>query len=201
MKKIIYIFMIIMLFTGCSSKPITVEKSNGDSKAYLFLKDKYNPDKYYFEFYDRNISSNDKAKIIMARDDNKYYYSINGDNDIAIIQKDGFKYTVDFKLKSYSKVLEKNIMDNSFGILPRNMEEFKTLGYIKGKERIFNQSLEYEKYDYGNIETTYYFKGKNLVYIKCKQPTKTITLKYINYKKKVSDKLFDVPKKYVEMTY
>ena len=77
MKKLLVLLVLgLFLVTGCDSEPQQIERANGDSLTYLFFKDKYEESKYYFEFLDRNTAKNDSTKIIMARNDDNYYYDI-----------------------------------------------------------------------------------------------------------------------------
>lgn len=202
MKKfLILILLSLFMLTGCDSEPVQVKKANGDSLTYLFFKDKYKEDKYYFEFLDRNIAKNDNTKIIMARDNDKYYYQISGSTDMIIIQKNGFKYTLDPRMVTYFKESAVTVEDYSLGILPRDMNELKTRGYETGKEEILDQKLRYERYNYDVYTSTYYFKGNDLIYVKEVTPLKTVVMKYNDYETKVKDSLFKIPKKYMEMTY
>ena len=148
-----------------------------------------------------NIAKNDNTKIIMARDNDKYYYQISGSTDMIIIQKNGFKYTLDPRMVTYFKESAATVEDYSLGILPRDMNELKTRGYETGKEEILDQKLRYERYNYDVYTSTYYFKGNDLIYVKEVTPLKTVVMKYNDYKTKVKDSLFKIPKKYMEMTY
>lgn len=202
MKKILVLVILsVFVLTGCDSEPVQIKKANGDSLTYLFFKDKYKEDKYYFEFLDRNVSKNDNTKIIMARDNDKYYYQISGSSDMIIIQKNGFKYNLDPRMETFFKDKIANAEDYSQGILPSDMNDLKTKGYETGKEKILDQNLRYERYDYDIYTSTYYFKGDNLIYVKEVTPLKTVVMKYNDYKKKIKSSLFNIPKKYMEMTY
>ena len=93
MKKLFLLFLIFLCF-GCNdSKVTTVKKSNGDSLTYNFFKN-FDSNSYCVYFFDRNTNINDDTKIIFGRLEDKYYYKIEGINTQTIIQKDGYKYTV-----------------------------------------------------------------------------------------------------------
>lgn len=202
MKKLLVLLVLgLFLVTGCDSEPQQIERANGDSLTYLFFKDKYEESKYYFEFLDRNTAKNDSTKIIMARNDDNYYYEINGSSNMIIIQKGGIRYTLDSSMKTYFKEDIVTFEDFSLGILPSNMDDLKTKGYETGKEKILDQNLRYERYTYDTYTSTYYFKGDDLVYIKEVTPLKTVILKYCDYKDSFKKRLFDIPDSYTEMTY
>ena len=202
MKKLLVLLVLgLFLVTGSDSEPQQIERANGDSLTYLFFKDKYEESKYYFEFLDRNTAKNDSTKIIMARNDDKYYYEINGSSNMIVIQKDGIRYTLDSSMKTYFKEDIVTVEDFSLGILPSNMDDLKTKGYETGKEKILDQNLRYERYTYDTYTSTYYFKGDDLVYIKEVTPLKTVILKYSDYKNSFKKRLFDIPDSYTEMTY
>ena len=202
MKKLLVLLVLgLFLVTGCDSEPQQIERANGDSLTYLFFKDKYEESKYYFEFLDRNTAKNDSTKIIMARNDDKYYYEINGSSNMIVIQKDGIRYTLDSRMKTYFKEDIVVVEDFSLGILPSNMDDLKTKGYETGKEKILDQNLRYERYTYDTYTSTYYFKGDDLVYIKEVTPLKTVVLKYSDCKDSFKKRLFDIPDSYTEMTY
>ena len=197
-KKICLCFL-VLFFTGCGVQTKIIDKANGDSKTYLFFKD-FDPTNYYVELWDRNNNKNDGTKIIMARSDNKYYYEFDGYSHMINIWKDNYKYTLDPQLKNYNKV-ESMVEDYSYGILPNNINELKTRGYETGEEKVYGKKYIYEKYIKDTDETTYYFSGDKLVYIKYKSIQKTVFFKYNLSKDKVNSKLFEIPNDYLEMTY
>ena len=199
MIKKIVMCLFVLLLAGCTMETKVIDKANGDSKTYLFFKD-FNPSKYYVELWDRNNNKNDDTKIIMARDDDKYYYEINGSTEMIIIWKDDYKYTVDPKMKNYNK-LKEPINDYSYGVLPSDMKTLRTKGYETGEEKVYGKKYIYEKYTYDNDETTYYFSGDDLVYIKHKGLQNTVFFRFNMMKDKVSSKLFEIPKDYLEITY
>lgn len=198
MKKIICIFLILMCF-GCTSKVINVKKANGDSKTYLFFKN-FNVKSYYVSFYDRNSSKNDDTKIIIARDNDRYYYEINGAYRQGIVQKDGVKYTIDYNNMSYFKE-SSELYDYSTGILPSDIDKLKVQGYKKGEERVFNSAFYFEKYKNGKEYTTYYYKNDKLIYIKYKNIQRQILFKFDSMKDKYDKKIFDIDSNLILITY
>ncbi len=196
-RKII-LCLCILLLIGCGIETQTIKKANGDSKTYLFFKD-FNPKKYYVQFWDRNNHKNDDTKIIMARDGDKYYYEIKGSMNMIIIQKDGYMYTLDSQMKNYNKQ-ESALVDYAFGVLPNDMTTLKVAGYETGEEKVYGKNYIYEKYVNDNDETTYYFDGDDLVYIRYKGVLKNVFFKF-NFKKSNPDKkLFEIPDDYLEIT-
>lgn len=198
MKKVI-IFILALFLVGCTVETKVIDKANGDSKTYLFFKD-FNPSKYYVELWDRNNNKNDDTKIIMARDDDKYYYEISGSTEMSIMWKDGYMYTIDPQMENYNKI-ESPIVDYSIGVLPSDMKALRTKGYETGEEKVYGKKYIYEKYTLDNDETTYYFDGDDLIYIKHKGLQNTVFFRYNLTKDKVSSKLFEIPKDYLEITY
>lgn len=199
MIKKIVICLFALLLAGCGVETKTIDEANGDSKTYLFFKD-FNPNNYYVELWDRNVNKNDDTKIIMARDDDKYYYEIDGVTNMINIWKDGYLYTLDAQMKSYNKV-ESPVQDNAHGILPNDMNTLRIQGYEIGEEKVYGKKYIYEKYTNENEETTYYFDGDDLVYIRYKGIQKSLFYKFNLTKDKASSNLFEIPKDYLEITY
>lgn len=198
MKKLI-LCLCVLLLVGCGVETKVIKKANGDALTYNFFKD-FDVENYYVEFWDRNNNKNDDTKIVMARKGDKYYYEINGSSEMIIIQKDGYMYTLDPQMKNYSK-LESAVKDYAYGVLPNDIKALRTKGYETGEEKVYGKKYIYEKYTNDNEETTYYFKGNELVYIKYKSIQSTLFFKFNLTKDEVSSKLFDIPDEYLEMTY
>ena len=116
------------------------------------------------------------------------------------IWKDGKLYTIDPQMKNYN-VAESPVTDYSIGVLPNDMASLRISGYETGEEKVYGKNYIYEKYTYDNEETTYYFDGDDLVYIKHKGLQNTVFFRYNLTKDKVSSKLFEIPKDYLEITY
>ncbi len=195
MKKLLPLLCILLI--GCTVQTQKITNPNGKSKTYQTFKN-IDTNNYYLELFDRNVTKNDNTKIIMAKKDNNYYYEINGTSKIAIIQKQGYKYTIDKEYKTYKKEENQTITNSAEGIIP-NIKTLKNQTYETGKEKIYNQTLTYEKYQNNQNESTYYFKGNKLIYIKYKTYEKTLLYKFNNLKK-TTDKLFEI-KNYQEITY
>lgn len=198
MKKVLILCLVVLL-VGCGVTTQTIKNPKGTSKTYQTFKN-YNSNKYYIEFYDRNNTKNDSTKIIVARNNNKYYYEIKGNSNLIIIQKDNYKYTISPDNQTYSK--EKSIVeDYSIGILPSNINVLKTKSYETGEEKVFGSNYIYEKYKTSDGITTYYYKGSKLTYVRYKNSQKEILFKYNLMKNKVDNKLFNKEKSYEEITY
>lgn len=197
-KKIILCLLALFL-VGCGVETQVIDKANGDSKTYLFFKD-FDPNNYYVELWDRNNLKNDDTKIIMAQSDDKYYYEINGVSQMINIWKDGKMYTLDGQMKNYN-VVDEPVTDYAFGVLPNDMTTLKVSGYETGEEKVYGKKYIYEKYTHDNGETTYYFDGDDLIYIRYIGPDKNVFFKYNLRKNKVDSSLFEVPDDYLEITY
>lgn len=199
MIKKFVLCLLALLLVGCGVETQVIDKANGDSKTYLFFKD-FDPSNYYVELWDRNNNKNDDTKIIMARSGDKYYYEINGSSEMIVIQKDGYMYTLDSQMKNYNRV-ESPIEDYAYGVLPNDMTTLKVSGYETGEEKVYGKKYIYEKYTNDNDESTYYFDGDDLVYIRHKGVQKNVFFKYNLKKDKVDEDLFNVPDGYLEITY
>lgn len=197
MKKILFFFLVLLCF-GCSDKVTTIKKSSSDSLTYLFFKD-FDVKHYCVSFYDRNVSKNDGSEIIIARDNDKYYYEYKGAENRKIIQKDGFKYTISNSLKSYYKE-ESEYEDFALGILPSDISKFKTLGYKKGKARVYNFKYVFEEYSFSGYSVIYYYKGNDLIYIKSVFPSSSSLIKY-DCNCKLNKKMFEISDSYSEISY
>ena len=197
MKKII-LCLLILLLAGCGVETKVIDKANGNSKTYLFFKD-FNPNNYYVELWDRNNNKNDDTKIIMARDDDEYYYEIDGSSKMINIWKDGKLYTIDPQMKNYN-VAESPVTDYSIGVLPNDMASLRISGYETGEEKVYGKNYIYEKYTYDNEETTYYFDGDDLVYIRYEGIQRKVFFKY-NLMDESDASLFKIPDDYLEITY
>lgn len=199
MTKKIFVLFFIFFLIGCSDRTQVIRKANGESKTYSFFKD-FNINHYYVSFWDRNTSINDDTKIIMARNNDKYYYELDGYERNIIIQKDGVRYNVSpDKLEYYKE--EKPLEDFSKGILPTDIKDLKKKGYRTGKEKIYNSTYVFEKYEYENGETTYFYKGDKLIYIRYKSIQNQIFLRFNEIKKKFDDNIFEISDDFEEITY
>lgn len=193
-KKILIVFLI--LFCGCSK---SLETESGYSRTYLFFKN-FDVNKYYVSFYDRNVSSGDKTKINMAKLEDNYFYEIDGFENRIIIQKDGKRYTINKNLMNYFEE-EGNFEDFSHGFIPNDIEFLKKNKYETGYQKVFNQKYIYEKYKLDEGESTYYFDGYDLVYVSYKSIFGSNLLKFISMKNDVDSSIFEISKKYSEMSY
>lgn len=197
MYRKILLLCFIFLLAGCFNDS-QVMNQNGKSRSYLFFKD-FNFEHYYVSFWDRNTSINDDSLIIMARDNDKYYYEFDGYEKNIIIQKEGLRYNINFDRREYYKE-DKDLEDFAFGILPSDLEILKKK-YKSGREKIFKKSYYFEKYKIGKNETTYYFNGNKLVYIRYKSIENIVLLKFNEYKENFSSEIFDINSEFNEVTY
>lgn len=191
MKKFILILLVI-LFSGCADKERIVTNANGEAKTYqFFLKQNYNPEQYTL-----NLKNGDSKITIVVTKDKSFYQVTNKENTTQIIEKDGYKHTIDFDMKSYTTELIMDLTNYSLGYLPKDMEKLKTESYKTGKDK-----LTYEEYVYQGGSTTYYFKGDKLKHIKNKTSLNETTVSFVSISSKIDKKLFDLPKDYQEITY
>ena len=198
MKKVFLIVLLLFCF-GCSEKIVSVKKANGDSLTYLFFKD-FDVNNYYVSFYDRNVSKNDDTMIVYARYDDKYLYEYKGENSQKIIQMDGFKYTINESLNTFFKEASK-LEDYSYGVLPNDLEKLKTMGYKTGKAKVFGVSYVFEEYKLKGAASTYYFRGKKLIYVKTDLVSGSSLIKFDGMKSRFSKKIFNISDNYNEMVY
>ena len=155
---------------------------------------------YYVSFYDRNVSVDDKTKINMARSSDNYFYEIDGFENRIIIQKDGFRYTVNNNLMNYFEE-EAALEDFSYGLIPRNIKKLKKMKYETGYQKVFNKKYIFEKYKIDNGESIYYFDGNDLVYVSYKSALGFNMLKFISMSNDVDKDIFEISSKYSEISY
>lgn len=196
MKKVLVLFICLILF-GCTSDKITVvKKANGQAKTYMFFK-KFNPEKYMVSFFDRNSTDNDDTKIVMARDGGMYYYEVDGIFRQIILQRDGFKYTISDS--GYYKE-ESPITDYSLGILPSDISDLRTKEYKTGWKNLYGFKYVFEEYVNNKDITTYYYDGDKLVYISYHTPLQDVFLKFDKFDK-LSKDIFEINSDLLEITY
>ena len=196
-KKLILIVIALMI-AGCTSQIKEVKKANGNSKTYIYFKD-FDTQNYHASFSDLTNSKNDNAKIIIAREKDNYYYETKGTRNQIIIQKNNVKYILNPDSRTYFVADESNNITSE--ILPQDIEGLKTSGYEMSDEKISGYNYYYEKYKDNDKETTYYFKGKKLCYIRVKSKNNEMFLKVDFINKKVDSKIFDKEKTYEQKTY
>ncbi len=198
MKKILVICLALLL-AGCGNEITTVKKGNGNSKTYLFF-EKFDVNNYYVSFWDRNTSINDDSKIIFVRNGDKYYYEFDGYERNIIIQKEGKRYSINPLRREYH-VEDKALEDFALGILPNDINKLKKQGYKTGEEKIYGKKYIFEKFSNEIGDTTYYFKGKKLIYVKYEGVQKNVFLKFNYMKKDFSLKIFEISSDFEEISY
>lgn len=192
MKKWLCLFLILCLF-GCSSDKVLVK--SGNSKTYAFFKD-FDKNHYCVSFFDRNSTKSDDTKIVMARDEDKYYYEVTSMNHQKIIQKDGFKYTI---LDNGYYMEESELYDYSHGILP-DISKLKDSKYKTGYKKLFGIRYLFEEYTDDKEVTTYFFEGNNLIYINYSSVLQDILLKFDKFSK-VDSKIFEIDDDLLLLSY
>ena len=194
MKKLTLILCVLLIW-GCTNKEQTITDANGESQTYQFFIN-YNIDEYSLKL------KNGDSKINIVKTDNKVYYEvINPDNITKIIEKDGYKYTIDENMKKYTVEPIIDLTDYGYGYMPTDIVKLKTQSYRKGEEKIGFTKYMYEEYLYQGGSTTYYFKNNKLKLIKNKTAlTKTI-VEFSQLSSKINNKVFNLPENYGEITY
>ena len=195
-KKIVLLLVLSLFIVACDNKEITVKHPNGDSLTYKFFqKQKFNKDKYTLKL------KNNVRNITIIKNQDKTYYEVSDENSKLItIEKDNLKYKLNDLDKSYTKENITQYTDYALGYLPSDMKKLKTLKYKTGKENKGIINYTYEKYIYNGGTTIYYFKNKDLKYIKNTTPLNETEVEFISISPKIQNK-FNIPKDYVELEF
>ena len=193
MKKLFIILTCAIIITGCTNNEKTITNPNGKSKTYqFFTSNNYNPGKYTLKLI------KDKQEITIIKTEGQIYYD--SQNQI-IIEKEGRKYTLNKDNKTYT--IEYIVTSDNFAkeYLPENLDSLKNQKYKTGKTYQGLNRYIYEKYNYKEGITTYYFKKNKLVKIKIKTALTENEIKFISITQKIDKNKFKIPKTYQEITY
>lgn len=196
-KKIVLVLTLCLFLWGCESKEVTVNHPNGDSLTYKFFNNSgYDADKYTLKLKKGN------RDITIIHDGDKTYYEVSDENGKLItIEKDNFKYKLNDIDKSYTKEEISSYTNYGLGYVPFDMKKLKTLKYKKGKEKKGIFTYTYEKYVYNGGITIYYFRGKNLKYIKNVTSLDENEVKFVSISSKIDKNKFNIPKEYMELEF
>ena len=190
MKKIILILLVLMI-TACGNEEVTVKNPDGKSLTYQYFSD------LNLNNYTLKIKENKNVITIKKVKENIYYKTSN----LIIIEKNGIRYTLDVVNKTYSATTITKSLNYTEGILPVNIDKLKNKSYKTGKEKINSFKYTYETYKNGKIKTTYYFENQKLKFIRKKTDTEDFLYEVLDFKEKVNDKTFEIPKDYTGMVY
>lgn len=161
----------------------------------------------------------EKNKIITSRKKDKTLIDMyNSGEHLSTLILQGDTYLIFHENKEYF-VYANNSKDEE--ILTNELAEITKLEYATGKEKIYGKTYKYEEYqgvsnfliysenniDINTIKTRFYFKGKELVYLKTIYETfnnetgerkQVEELQNIKVEYEVQDSVFNIPNSYAE---
>lgn len=170
---------------------------------------------YTFTRYDIE----EKNKIITSRKKDKTIIDMyNSGEHLSTLILEGDTYLIFHENKEYF-VYANNSKDEE--ILTSELAEITKLEYTTGKEKIYGKTYKYEEYqgvsnfliyseqniDINTIKTRFYFKGKELVYLKTIYETvnnetgerkQVEELQNVKVEYEVQDSVFNIPNNYAE---
>lgn len=201
---IISIVCIVLIILICVGLICLLIKNNSNKISRLY-NDLQKAEKYSFI-----LKQDDGYQIIMAKKGNETSIDMQGEDvHTTTIVKDGKAYFVNHDEKTYSTYDEMVANEN---ILLDELSELSKKEYSKGNEKIDKKSYSYEEYkgysgfmyssnidvEEENINTKFYFKGKDIKYIKTiisEDETEKIETS-LSYEP--DDSLFNIPEDYEE---
>lgn len=195
MKKVILILLVLLL-TGCGNEEVTIKNPDGQALTYqYFSENKYDNSIYNLKLKDGN------SIITIKKNNDDIYYEVIGDSTLILIEKGGYRYTLDTINKTYNASSITQSLNYAEGILPPSMDKLKNKSYKTGEDKINSFKYTYETYKFGDIKTTYYFDDKKLKFIKKESNTENFLYEVLTFNQKVNDKDFEIPEDYQGMTY
>ena len=213
-KKILVIISVIMIIAIAVIVGIINNQYKVSRLSNIYEKMSQNKT-YTFMRYDRE----EKNKIITSRKMNKTLIDMyNPDDHLSTLILEGDMYVI-FHDKQEYVVYTNNNKDEE--ILLNELGEITKLEYTTGKEKIYGKTYKYEEYkgvsnfliysdnnmDINSIKTRFYFKGKELVYLKTiyetvnnetKERKQVEELQTVKVEYKVEDSVFKIPENYAE---
>ena len=212
-KKILVVISAIIIIAMIAAVIIINQpKTSNLSNVYeKMLKNKT----YAFTRYDIE----EKNKIITSRKKDKTLIDMyNPDDHLSTLILEGDMYVI-FHDKQEYVVYTNNNKDEE--ILLNELSEITELEYTTGKEKIYGKTYKYEEYkgvsnfliysdnnmDINTIKTRFYFKGKELVYLKTiydtvnnetKERKQVEELQTVKVEYEVEDSVFKIPENYAE---
>ncbi len=214
-KKIIIISTILIIVIICIIA-IIVYMANRPSDRLKKIYNKMISDNTYI--FTRS-SQNGENKIVTTKKGDKTRIDMyNLDDYITTLIKDGDTYLISHENKEYYTYSNNKIDEE---ILTEEIKRIIDKEYKVGKEKIYGQTYYYEEYngitdflieaykdmDLNTAKTRFYFKGKDLQFIKTiyqivDSQTGKITnveeLLKANVEYKVEDNVFEIPSDYAE---
>lgn len=215
-KKILGVIIIAIIIIICGVVAVVNKNNESESSKLrnvyqkLIENQTYSFTKYDFE---------EKNKTITLRKEGKTLIDMyNSGEHLSTLILEGDTYLILHENKEYS-VYANNNQDEE--ILTKELEQISKLEYTEGKEKIYGKTYKYEEYkgvsnfliysdsnmDAASIKTRFYFKGKELVYIKTIFDTvnpetgerkQTEELQTVKIEYEVEDSVFDIPEDYAE---
>lgn len=208
------VILIIIVIVGIIIGIIATKKSDG-SKLNKIYEQMIRNNTYVFTRYDLE----EKNKIITSRKIDKTMIDMyNSGEHISTLILNGDTYLIFHENQEYY-TYSNNSKDAE--ILTDELKEIIQLEYTTGKEKIYGKTYNYEEYkgvsnfliysnkdmDVDSIRTRFYFKGKDLVYLKTiydvvnedtGERTQSEELQTVNVDFEVKDDVFTIPENYAE---
>lgn len=214
-KKIIIISTILIVVVICIISVIAYISNRPSDR----LKKMYNKMTSSNTYIFTRSSQNGENKIVTTKKEDKTRIDMynSGDYTTTLI-KNGDTYLISHESKEYYTYTDNKIDEE---ILTEEIKRIIDKEYKVGKEKIYGQTYYYEEYngitdflieaykdmDLNTAKTRFYFKGKDLQFIKTIYQTvdsetgKTTTIEELlraNVEYKVEDNVFEIPSDYAE---
>lgn len=214
-KKIVLIISIIVVLAIAIIIGVIISNQSKKSKLSNIYEKMVENDTYTFTRYDLE----EKNKIITSRKKDKTLIDMyNSGEHLSTLILEGDTYLIFHENEEYF-VYANNNKDEE--LLTSELAEIAKLEYTEGKEKIYGKSYKYEEYqgvsnfliyaennmDINTIKTRFYFKGKELVYLKTIYETvneetgerkQVEELQNIKVEYEVQDSIFEIPENYAE---
>ena len=214
-KKIVLIISIIVVLAIAIIIGVIISNQSKKSKLSNIYEKMVENDTYTFTRYDLE----EKNKIITSRKKDKTLIDMyNSGEHLSTLILEGDTYLIFHENEEYF-VYANNNKDEE--LLTSELAEIAKLEYTEGKEKIYGKSYKYEEYqgvsnfliyaennmDINTIKTRFYFKGKEIVYLKTIYETvneetgerkQVEELQNIKVEYEVQDSIFEIPENYAE---
>ena len=214
-KKKLVIIILIIAAVSISIIGVIINKQAKKSKLSNIYEKMIENKIYTFTRYDLE----EKNKIITSRKKDKTLIDMyNSGEHLSTLILEGDTYLIFHENEEYF-VYTNNNKDEE--LLTSELAEIAKLEYTVGKEKIYGKSYKYEEYkgvsnfliysennmDIHTVKTRFYFKGKELVYLKTMYETvnqetgerkQVEELQNIKVEYEVQDGIFNIPENYAE---
>jgi hypothetical protein len=214
-KKKLVIIILIIAAVSISIIGVIINKQAKKSKLSNIYEKMIENKIYTFTRYDLE----EKNKIITSRKKDKTLIDMyNSGEHLSTLILEGDTYLIFHENEEYF-VYTNNNKDEE--LLTSELAEIAKLEYTIGKEKIYGKSYKYEEYkgvsnfliysennmDIHTVKTRFYFKGKELVYLKTMYETvnqetgerkQVEELQNIKVEYEVPDGIFNIPENYAE---